>query len=155
SLERRCRQPRVLLGQFAAHADEMHDGEDFRAAVVVLRGGDRIGKEPADIRLSKARWRARRNEAVDLAGREEFGDRLVLWAIFEAHTGWQLDRDLLRAPGMFDAATYPMDVRGFDAEIILEDGARPDDRRELVLRQADFAPLKVLGLLHAVCPRIH
>ena len=43
-----------------------------------------------------------------------------------------------------------MDVGGFDAVVVVEEGARPDIGGELVFRHADLAALEVGGLLHTV-----
>ena len=58
-------------------------------------------------------------------------------------------------PGMLDAAADPVDVRGLDAEVVLEDGARPDIGRELIFRHADFLALQILRLFDAVGAHIH
>ena len=43
-----------------------------------------------------------------------------------------------------------MDVRRLDAVVVLQDGARPDVRGELILGDADLAAFQVRGLLDAV-----
>src|SRR5215831_415949 len=67
--EHRRRQPRVRLDQLASDAGDMHDRENARAFEIVPPCGDWIGKQPADIgiHLPGKAWRARRDEAVDLA----------------------------------------------------------------------------------------
>jgi hypothetical protein len=55
---------------------------------------------------------------------------------------------------MLDAAADPVDVAGLDAEIVLEDRARPDDRGQLILRHTDLAAPEVLRLVDAVGPHV-
>ena len=59
-LEHRRRQPGMLLDQRAADAGDVHDRKDAGALVIVLAGRDRIGKQPADIRIAACRRAAAR-----------------------------------------------------------------------------------------------
>src|ERR1700751_3568350 len=43
-----------------------------------------------------------------------------------------------------------MDIRSLDAVIVLEKGARPNIRGQLIFRYADFAALEILRLLDPV-----
>jgi hypothetical protein len=70
--------------------------------------------------------------------------------VLQADIRRQLDRDLLRAARLVDAAAHPGDVRWLDAVVILEDAARPDVGRQLVLGEADAFALQVGGRLDAV-----
>ncbi len=148
-LEHRGRQPGMLLRQRPAHADQMHDRENLGALVVVLRSRHRIAEQPADV-LRRNRGRPRRDKAVDITLGEQFRDRLALRRTVHPHTLGQLDGDLLRPAGMLDAAADPVHVLWLDAEVVLQDGARPDVSGELVLRHADLLALQILRLLDAV-----
>jgi hypothetical protein len=120
-------------------------GKDPGALVVVLRGRRRIAKQPADIRIVHNRRRPRRHEAVDAPSASSSEMVLPSGALSSARRR-QLDGDLLRPPGMLDAAADPVHVRRLDAEIVFQDGARPDIRGELIFRQADLLALQVLRL---------
>ncbi len=130
----------------------MHDREKAGALEIILRHRDRIGKQPADMRMAlfDQRRRPRRDEAVDLARFKQPRNRLALGRIVEPHAGRQFDADLFRPPRLLDAAADPVDVRALDAVIVFEEGARPDIGGELIFRHADFAALEVLRLFDAV-----
>src|SRR3974390_149557 len=67
-LEHGAWEPRMLLDQSAAHADEMHDREYAGAFEVIAGGGGRIGKEPAHVRwVSGQRRRGGPEESGALA----------------------------------------------------------------------------------------
>ena len=91
----------MLLDQRAAHADDVHDRENAGALEIVLAGRDRIGKQPADIRIVLARQRGTRGamKRVDLAAREQLRDGLALRRVDHLHVRRQLDGDLLRPAG--------------------------------------------------------
>src|SRR5580693_4349474 len=61
-LKHRAGEPRVLLGKRAANAEHVHDREEAGALVIVLGHRDRIGKQPANMRMAALdeRWRPRR-----------------------------------------------------------------------------------------------
>src|SRR5580704_17048611 len=142
----------MALGQFAPHADHVHDREKSGALEIILRHRDRIGKQPADIRvalLDQGR-RPRRDEAVDVARLEQSRDGLALGRIVEPHAGRQLHRDLFRPAGVLNAAADPVNVRALDAVIVFQESARPDIGGELIFRHADFAALEVLRRFHPV-----
>ncbi len=138
--------------QGPANPDQVHDRENLRALVPVLRGRHRVAEEPAHVGMSALdeRRRARCNEAVDLALLEQAGNGRALWRIVEPHACRQLHRDLLRTPGLLDAAAYPVDVGRLHPEIIFQDGARPDIGGELIFRHADLAALEICRRLDAV-----
>src|SRR5215467_5154988 len=100
--------------QGPANPDQVHDRENLRPLVPVLRGRHWVAEQPAHVGMSALdeRRRPRGNEAVDLALFEQAGNGRALRRVVEAHACWQLHRDLLRAPGLLDAAAYPMDVAG-------------------------------------------
>ena len=77
-------------------------------------------------------------------------NRRALRRVVEAHAGRQLDRQLLRPARLLDAAADPVNVGGLDAEIVVEQGARPHIGGELIFRHADFAALQVGRLLYPI-----
>ncbi len=101
-LEHRGRQPRVLLGEFAAHTDQMHDRENSGALEIIRCRGDRIGEQPANIRIPalKGRRDSRRNDAVDLAGFEHARQCAVGRRILQPHILRQRNADLFQPAGL-------------------------------------------------------
>src|SRR6266446_9197769 len=101
----------------------MHDGKDACAHEIIAAGGDRIGKQPTDMGILPAREarRARRDEAVDVAALQEFGNGDVLWRVLHAHAGWELDGDLLRPAGVLDPAPHPDNVGRLHAVVRSEE----------------------------------
>src|SRR5947209_10577417 len=139
----------MLFNQRTAHADHVHDREMAALAEVVFGGCHRLGPEPADVRLAllEARWRARSDERVDLAGFQHCVERLALRRRIELDLGRQVDRDLLDAPRLLKASSNPVDVRRLHTVLILEQGARPDTRGELIFGYAYLAALQIGRLL--------
>src|SRR5260370_10032231 len=105
----------------------MHDGKDACAHEIIAAGGDRIGKQPTDMGILPAREarRARRNEAVDVAALQEFGNGDVLWRVLHAHAGWELDGDLLRPARVLDPAPHPDNVGRLHAVVVFQNDAGP------------------------------
>ena len=151
-LEHRRGKPWVLFNKRAADAGDVHDREDAGALEVVLAGRDRVGKQPADVRIVLARHprHPRRDERIDLAALEQLRDGLAFRRVHHLDVRRQLDRDLLRPRRIVDAAPHPLDVRRLHAVVVLQDRARPDAGGELEFRQADALALEVLRLLDPV-----
>ena len=130
----------------------MHDREDAGALEVVLAGGDRIGKQHADIGRAPAREgrHPRRDEGVDLTPLQQLRNGGALGRIFHPHAGRQLDGDLLRPAGILDAAAHPGHVGRLHAVVVLQHDAGPDAGGELIFRQPDALALEVGRRLDAV-----
>src|SRR3984893_2184152 len=140
------RQPGMLLDQGAADADRVHDRKD--AGLLEIGGCDAglIGKRPrpwGPARQETAR-RPRRDEAVDLAGRQHLRQRAVIGDLDELDVGRQVDAGALLAAGFLEAAAPPFDVGRLDPVFVLQDAAHPDIGGHLIFRQPDGLALEVL-----------
>src|SRR5262249_18003071 len=80
-------KPWILLHQRSANAGEVHDRKNASAPVVVAPGRDRVGPQPANIRivLSNKPRHARGDEGVDLAGLQKLRDRPALGRVLEPY----------------------------------------------------------------------
>src|SRR5262245_65795228 len=68
SLEHRAGQPAMLLDELPPHADKVHNRKNSRALEIVLRRRDRIGEQPADLRVTaETRRYTRSDKTIDFA----------------------------------------------------------------------------------------
>ena len=137
----------MVLGEFAADADHMHDREKAGALEIILGHRDRIGKQPADMRMAvlDERRRARRDEAIDLAGFEQAEMVAPSGALSSRTPGGSLTVIFSGRPASSMPPRIQWMSRALDAVIVFEESARPDIGGELIFGHADFAAFEVCG----------
>ncbi|MEK9726130.1 MAG: hypothetical protein VW405_21940, partial [Rhodospirillaceae bacterium] len=122
------------------------DRERAGLAPVRLLLGDRIGEQPADSRvaLGERRRRAGRDHRVHFAGQHHIVQRQALGDRRDVHLGRQIQRQALLAARLVGAAGAVLEGAEIDAVLVLQDAARPQRHRHLVLGHADDPALQVL-----------
>jgi hypothetical protein len=93
---------------------------------------------------------ARPDQRIDAALGQHGGDRRAGRGVLHAQPGRQVEADLLDPPRLLVAAAHPGDVGGRDTVLLLQDGARPHVRGQLVFRHADALALEIRGRADAV-----
>ena len=138
-------QPGVVLVNVPAQDERVHDGEQARAAKIVLLGGAEIGEEPLHARVSGLEggrgMRAEQGVHLSLAKRPVqgvvFGNRL------QTDRGGEVEGDALLPSGNFLASGHPGDVFRRDAVFVVEQPPHPDAGRHGVFGNPDAPPFQV------------
>src|SRR4029453_15942015 len=113
---------------------------------VGLLGRASVRKEARDVWLAveEGRWRARREQRIELAVAQHVDQRLPGLERLEVEAGDGLERRPLAAAGLLLPAVAPMDLVGPHAVFVLHHAAHPDHRRDLIFGQADALAAQVL-----------
>ena len=150
-LQHRAGQPRVRIGDAAAHADDVHDREYLAALVIGHRLDHRVVEQPADIGRASGQVRCARGDvAVDFAFGQQLRNRLAGGRVDQADALRQVQLDLFGPVRIGNAAAHPGDVFRRDAVILFQERADPDHRGQLVFGQANLLALQVFGPLDPV-----
>ena len=123
----------------------MHDREHAGRLVVVALDAGPVAEQAHDAPVAEARGGARRVDRVDLAGLEHRRQRLAVRGALDADRGRQVDRRLLDAPGLVEAAGHVGHAVDREAVVLGQDPADPDIGRELVLGHAHPSARQVGG----------
>ena len=146
-LEQGIGQPGVIVRQRAAHAEQVHDGEDPGAPVVRRRGLDGILKQAADtgVIAVETGQGPGADERIDITRHHHVIQRAVIRCGLHRYVGWQFDANLFRPARLLHTAPDPGDVGRSDAVVVLQQAPGPDVGAELVLGNTDATPLEILG----------